>query len=216
MTVLLHLALRLIILFSVTCMIGLLLLCTFGCQVMLGITEHLVYYLCTQTGDVHTMISMCPFFSSVYIWPLQFFLGIWWGSRRWRWRQGGWRGALSPVPLRSGLTTCLQNVWDRASIWLMKQGVPLLRCFSTWLGWSFRTYFQETQWGLVFDRFLYVQSIMYRGSSAWSGRCLLCVFLHNAMAIRSCLLFVGSVHEPMAKPPRFSSVLGNLVAALDA
>jgi len=57
---------------------------------------------------------------------------------------------------------------------------------------------------------------MYRGSSAWSGRCLLCVFLHNAMAIRSCLLFVGSVHEPMAKPPRFSSVLGNLVAALDA
>jgi hypothetical protein len=34
------------------------------------------------------------------------------------------------------------------------------------------------------------------------------------MAIRSCLVFVGSVHGLMAKPPRFSSVLGNLVAAL--
>lgn len=65
-----------------------------------------------------------PFFSSVYLWPLQIYLGIWWGSWRWRRRQGGWRGALSPV-FRSGSTSCLQNAWDRASRWLMKQGVPI-------------------------------------------------------------------------------------------
>ena len=141
MTVLLHLALRLIILFSATCWLVYYLGIYYAHLNAKSCTLSCPYYLCAQIGDVHIIISLCPFFSSVYLWPLQIFLGIWWGSRRWRRRQGGWRGDLSPVPIRSGLTSCLQNVWDRASRWLIRR--PLLRCFSAWLGWSFRTCFQN-------------------------------------------------------------------------
>ena len=68
------------------------------------------------------------------------FLGIWWGSQRWRWRWGGWRGDLSPpVPIGSD-NLCLQNAWDWASKGLMKPRRPLLRCFGACLSCRFRSY----------------------------------------------------------------------------